>query len=385
LIERQHYLACGKPPNPDFITPPKRFNNSVVHHTRDTLNNVEKLIGRLSPGEALEEAMQRAHRALERAARSGVNAKELAKLQAQYDNLRGTDRGRMRDNVDGSALPRARGEKATSGNVVMKEFSERAAERNSRPVIRAIESKSNYQHEEIKQQILKIVDSHEKLGSTYREQLVTDVARVLKICPSAAGIVKALTLRGQGEGMTLMKDIANRGNKAIGSAYEIMGTAALGQNVSNAGNTKHSAPKLSINVGKDKVVFGAKSNINRNFPDGKSPVLTDRKTIESDILIGRKTASGYREIGVDFKHVKDAGNRGTKMDDINQIKNVAMTIQNGELHEFHFVSNGRFSDKFIKAVDKVNDQLVRGGNQPIAFHEYVSTLASDPLSDGTGQ
>jgi hypothetical protein len=164
-----------------------------------------------------------------------------------------------------------------------------------------------------------------------------------------------------------------------------MGTAALGQKTSKASNTKHSAPDLRINVGKDQVDFGTKSQINSSFPDGKTRVSPSRKTIESDIQIGRETPHGYREIGVDFKHVKDAGSKSLdrrKGRDVNQIDNVVKAIQSGDLHEYHFVTNGRFSEPFREAIDKANDDLVANGNDPIGLHEYVSTLVDDPLSDG---
>ncbi|MBS1301534.1 hypothetical protein [Loktanella sp. SALINAS62] len=357
----------------------------AVHHATETFEDARQKIARLAPGDLIDQVMDKANRALERAVASGANQKTINRLRAQFDNLRGLTRERMRANVSGPADRKVEGFQPVDTELAFKQFSESAAQRNSKPIIRAIKSTSNYQHEEVKQQILKIVDRQEKLGSIYRDQLVTDVARVLEICPRAAGIVKALTFRGQKEGMTLMKDIASRGNKAIGSAYELMGTAALGDKTSIASNSKHSAPSLRINVGKDHVVFGAKSHINSSFPDGKTRVASTRKTIESDIQIGRKTPDGYREIGVDFKHVKNAGSksldrRGGR--DVSQIENVAKAIQSGDLHEYHFVTNGRFSEPFKEAIDKVNDDLVASGNDPIGLHEYVSTLVNDPMSDG---
>lgn len=378
-------MACGKPPDPSRVTPPANSGNLAVHHANETFEDVRLQIARLGPGDRLDQVMDKANRALERAVASGANQKTINRLKAQFDNLRGLAKERMRANVNGPAEPKAKGAQPTDAKLAFRNFCESAAQRNSRPIIKAIESKSNYQHEEVKQQILNIVDRQEKLGSTYRDQLVTDVARVLEICPSAAGIVKALTFRGQKEGMTLMKDIASRGNKAIGSAYELMGTAALGQKTSTATNTKHAAPDLRINVGKDHVAFGVKSHINSSFPDGKTRVSPTRKTIESDIHIGRKTPDGYREIGVDFKHVKDAGSKSLDRRtgrDVNQIENVAKALQTGDLHEYHFVTNGRFSEPFKEAIDKANDELVANGNDPIGLHEHVSTLVNDPLSDG---
>lgn len=379
-------MACGKPPDPSCVTPPVKTGNLAVHHASETFAAARQQIGRMEPGDQLDEIMNKAKRALERAVASGANQKTLNRLQGEFDQLRGLARERMRANVDGPAKPKAISDKPTDSEEAFKKFSESAAQRNAKPCIRALDSKSNYQHEEVKQQLLKQIDPNEKLSSVYRDQLVTDVARVLEICPNAAGIVKALTFRGQKEGMTLMKDIASRGNKAIGSAYELMGTAALGKKTSTAINTKHSAPSLRINMGKDHVVFGAKSHINSSYPDEKTPVLRTRKTIESDIQIGRKTPDGYREIGIDFKHVKEAGTKGLdkrKGRDVNQIENVAKAIQSGDLHEYHFVTNGRFSKPFKEAVDKVNDELVATGNDPIGLHEYVSTLVNDPMSDGT--
>jgi hypothetical protein len=57
---------------------------------------------------------------------------------------------------------------------------------------------------------------------------------------------------------------------------------------------------------------------------------------------------------------------------------VAGKIRDGELSEYHFVTNGKFSGPFKEYIDTVNDALVAAGGTPISYHEGVTTLSDDP-------
>ena len=151
-----------------------------------------------------------------------------------------------------------------------------------------------------------------------------------------------------------------------------MGTATLTRAVFQAGNGGHS---LHIDSGKDHITFGDKAGINgREDGTGKFQQRT-RGTIECDLRIGRSTINGYREIGVDFKHVRGAHTRSTKADDHNQIVNVAKVIEDGTIHEYHYVTNGKFSDTFKGLIAEANASLVgEGRTPPISYHEYVSSV-----------
>jgi len=158
-----------------------------------------------------------------------------------------------------------------------------------------------------------------------------------------------------------------------------MGTAALTRKVSTPVN---GGLKLYIDPIRDIVTFGDKSTINRQINgDTGAMERPTRKTIECDIRIARKTLTEYREIGVDFKHVKEARTKYASEDLRNQVENVVKALQQGQLHEYHFVTNGRFGDSFRHVIDATNETLVKEGYNPIACHEFVSSVARDPLLD----
>jgi hypothetical protein len=188
------------------------------------------------------------------------------------------------------------------------------------------------------------------------------------VCPNAAGIVKAMTLRGQGTALASRAKLGSDSNAAMGSVYELMGTATLSRRPSAAVN---GGPSLFIDPAFDEVTFGAKSLINREANRLGLIDLPTRRTVESDVRIGRKGLLGFREIGVDFKHSKDGSPRYASEDIRNQTENVARAIRHGEMHEYHFVTNATFGPSFRKAVADANATL---GHTAIGLHEHVTSL-----------
>lgn len=367
-------MACGKPPDPDARTAPSLFSHPSVGPATAALNEAESIIASQPPGALVDRAIARAERMLEHAVRDGLQGKVVHRLQGRLDHLKGFARTRMRDNVYQEAKPRDIHEKGASPEWAAKRFWEGSAKRNAPTVIAALETKDPKHHwrsKEFKETLLKLVEQNARIPERYREQLPQDVARVLRVCPDAAGLVKAMTLRGQNHPIGSHSKLGSDSNTAIGSAYELMGTAALIGKVSTPVN---GGPKLCIDPAFDKVTFGPKSIINREMNRLGIIELPTRRTIESDIRIGHSDLiNGYREIGVDFKHSKEAVRHASE-DLKNQVVNVAKAIRHGEIHEYHFVTNGRFADSFRQVVDTANEELKASGYSPIACHEYVTTL-----------
>lgn len=262
-------------------------------------------------------------------------------------------------------------EKGASTEWAAKHFWEGSAKRNAPTVVRALETNDHWRSREYKECLLRLVEQNSKIPERYREQLPHDVANVLRVCPDAAGLVKAMTLRGQNGPLGSRAKLGSDSNAAIGSAYELMGTAALIGKVSTPVN---GGPTLFINAGFDKVTFGPKSTINREMTKLGFVEPPTRRSIECDIRIGRPNLLGvYREIGVDFKHSKEE-TKHASADLKNQVENVIKAIRHGEIHEYHFVTNGKFGTSFRKVIDAANEELKASGFSAIACHEYVLTV-----------
>lgn len=371
-------MACGKPPDPDSRTPPSAFDHPSVGPVTALLKDAEYVISTQPPGAAVDAAIARAERMLDYARRDGVQERVLQKLEGRLEHLKGFAQARMRDNVYQSAKPRDIAEKPTAPEWAAKRFWEGSAKRNAPTVIKALETnnpKHHWRSKEFRKTLLDLVEQNARIPDKYREQLPHDVARVLRQCPDAAGLVKAMTLRGQGRPIGSRSKLGSDSNTALGSAYELMGTAAL---IGKVRTPVNGGPKLCIDV-LDKVSFGPKSTLNREMNRLGVIDLPTRRTIECDIRIGKgDLLSGYREIGVDFKHSKD-GVRYASEDLKSQVKGIERAIRHGEIHEYHFVTNGKFGESFRQVIESANEELKASGCSPIACHEYVTTVSPSIL------
>lgn len=366
-------MACAKPPDPDARTAPSPFSHPTVAPAMAALKEAETIISSQPPGAAVDAAIARAERMLQLAIRGHAPDKAIERLQGRLDHLKGFAQTRMRDNVYQSAKPRSIQEQGASIESAAKHFWEGSAKRNAPIAISALERDDHWRSKEFKETLLTVIEQNARIPDDYREQLPKDVARVLRVCPDAAGLVKAMTLRGQNRPLASRARLGSDSNVAIGSAYEIMGTAAL---IGKLSSPVNGGPKLYIEPATDTVTFGVKSTINREMNRFGFVELPTRRTIESDIRIGRSEPfGGYREIGVDFKHSL-GGARHTSSDLKNQVENVARAIRHGEIDEYHFVTNGRFAESFQRVIDAANEELKATGCMPIACHEYVTTLPS---------
>ena len=366
-------MACGKPPDPDRITEPTQLGHPVVHVFHRAVRDAESVIERTSPGKEIDSAIAWAERALKQADAAGVKGRDLQLLVARLGTLKGFAQSRMRDNAPSPAAPRDRSQAPTSAKWVATHWSEKSAVRNAPTVIRALEDKTHWQSKAYSRDLIRLVEGNTKIPQEYKEQLPKDVAQVLKVCPNAAGLVKAMTLRGQHTPMLSRAKLGSDAKSAIGSAYELMGTAAL---ISKQSTPVNHGPKLYIDPAFDKVAFGIKSNMNRQMNAAGLIELPTRRTIECDILIGQPTALGlgWREIGVDFKHGQGGNARYASEDLKNQVENVARAIRHGQLHEYHFVTNTTFGQSFRQVIDDANKSLAAEGHQVIAYHERVTSL-----------
>lgn len=370
-------MACGKPPEPGRATAPSDRCDFALTQVQDLLESIESMISLGDMGDKLDARMASAERAIERLRSGGRPESQLRKIEGRFDKLRGDARGARRREAVGLGRSNSQHQKAPSGEKVLKYFADGASERSARTCIEGLEKSGHHAHKDFEKEVFRVIEANGKIPDRYKETLARDTAMLLRVCPSAGGLVAAMVTRGQPRG-SFARRLDTKGNDAVGATYEIMGTAALCERVSKPANTRHNAPSLCIDPTKDKVAFGPKAYMNHRYAYDRKVADRGRRTVEADAQLFQNG----REVAIDFKHVKEAGTRGNSSELTKQMKAVAEAISHGHYDEYHFVTNGKFSESFKSAVESVNDDLVANGNTPIACHEYVNSIGSDPHADG---
>lgn len=351
-------MACANPPDPNRMTAPTELRHPAALSASKTIRELTEAIHNNVFGLTMQQAFERAQFALERARRDGTPLGEIARLEEQVRSLKGEGHHDLRQ-----ALPRDPWLGKTTA----------AAKINIRTAIKALESDGHWASKEYRANLIATIEQNGRIPDAYKKQLSKDVAAVLKACPHAGGLVRELTLRGQRGATGSKSKLGSNSNAAIGAAYELMGSAALTATVSRPVNKD--ASSLFINSGVDIVTFGDKTYLNRRSEDGIKWHRPTRGKIECDVRIGRPSLiDGYREIGIDFKHTEEMGKKYASRDFENQVENVVEAIKHGQIHEYHFVTNGTFGQSFREVINDANAELAKRGEAPIGLHERVSTV-----------
>jgi hypothetical protein len=136
------------------------------------------------------------------------------------------------------------------------------------------------------------------------------------------------------------------GSTSVDHPYEVLCAAALVQKEFKSSN----GHTLKI-YNTDRLDLGQKSASNQVLSTVK------KNTIESDILIQRSRGpfNGFDIIGIDAKYTKDS--TYNKLSD-RQLDGVKSSLLNGELSEFHFVTNAHFTEKFKERIDTANREII---------------------------
>jgi hypothetical protein len=361
------FLACANPPDPDHMTAPSELHHPTAVTASTTIVQLTQAIRNNAFGMSMQDAFERAEFAVACARRDGATVEEIARLEEKIRSLKGEAYHDLRQ-----ALP----PKSFLGRVTA------AAQANVETMIKALSSTGHWASKDAQANLVAMIERNGRIPDEYKAQLPTDVAAVLRACPQAGGLVTELTMRGQRGATGSSSKLGSKSNAGVGAAYELMGTAALTTRLSQPVNV--GAQPLYIQSGKDIVTFGDKTYLNRRSEDGVKWQAPTRRTIECDVRLGRLLIpDGIREIGVDFKHTKEMGQRNASADLKNQVENVVEAIKHGQIHEYHFVTNGSFGPGFREIINMANSELSRRGESAIGMHEYVTTLATDPTA-GTG-
>jgi hypothetical protein len=211
--------------------------------------------------------------------------------------------------------------------------------------------------------------AHVPIPNSYKPMLGKAVALIASITPDALGIVKPATNwappRKDGSPSRQVTPIdapGKLGHKTRGAAFaaELLVTAALIQKSSKSGDS-HSQFRSSLKIMPgDRLDLGIK--LQASYKDGPSIMQPRRKTVEADAFVQRpdpKTGD-TRILGIDVKHSMNAGTYHGKGNEFSkQIDGLVVALRAGEIHEYHFVTNGHFEPGVKELIEKANDRLQR--------------------------
>lgn len=348
-------MACGKPPNPSSVSAPSPLRHPSPQSPTGALKELESVLRTSRAGPTIDNALSKTQFYLDRARRDGTDPETLRRLEATYEKLKGLahERVRQQQQFVYSLNP-------------FRKVQSYASEYNIGFAKAAIGSPGHWASPDYRRNLDGIVAGSTRIPQLMKDQLYSDVVRVIEISPHGGGLVKALTNRGQSRATGSLAKLGNAGNAGLGTAYELMGTAALSYSPSTPVNREAGASSLFIEPGRHEVTFGDKIYLDRRLYDDQGR----RQQIECDIRI--YDPKDQREVGVDFKHTQ--GTKHCSKYDRRQIEGVVQALIENHIDEYHFVTNGKFGDRFMEAIDSANKALSDAGRAPIGCHQYVHTL-----------
>lgn len=398
-------MACAKPPEPGRATPPSSLLDFAVAQGEESIAHGLDLIASGDVGPKLTAAKSAIEAAIERMQRTGATDAEIEKMRAGLKRVEGEGLAAISHQaVYGGAPQKTPGEAGVSKQRVLELAKDGLARESAGRAVTILTTPGHWAHEAFKSALFRVIEGAGKIPQEYKTALTGDAAMLLRVCPKAGGLVAAMLTRGQPQG-SFMRRFQHRGNDAVGAAYEIMGTAALCRHSSPAVSQRHKARSLEIDPTRDRLVFGPKSYLNHQYNDFGKVKERGRGSVEADAQFLRREANGsFSEVAIDFKHVKEGKTVGSDEALVRQIKAVSKQIAAGVYDEFHFVTNGRFSERVQNAVDEVNELLLadeakgtRGlrddgvvdarhlsasATAKIVLHHHVMSIEDDPYSDG---
>jgi hypothetical protein len=223
------------------------------------------------------------------------------------------------------------------------------------------------EQQQLKDELIDIASKNPSIPEAYKQELPRALDMIMAITPDALGLEKKAS--NWGPYASAIKGRLSNSATGVGFAYELLGSAALIEKASIASNADK---QLFIDPNTDRIDFEIKLN------PTEIPV-SETRTIEADALISRKLYENGKwsdnlEIGIDFKHVNNGGAcKQNLKDEIQRIKSV---IKTGQIHEFHFVTNGTFENRIAKLVDNANDDLRKSSHLTednlIYYHGHVT-------------
>lgn len=245
---------------------------------------------------------------------------------------------------------------------VQPNLSESRIKKLSETLARPLVESRHAAHETLVKQALKNVSGNESIPDSYKQQLPQCIHTLIGIVPDIMGLVAPAR-----KGATAWRRTVGHSTRGAGFAYELLGTVALIQNPSSA----IGGGDLMIKPG-DRVDLGVKLQAHY----GGTRLLLEqpkRQTCEADAFIQRDDGQGGSLcIGIDFKHSQNATTYSGGISK-EALEGAQVALKTGEIHEFHFVTNGTFGKTVREAVKKANQELKGHINgHPIKLHEKVA-------------
>lgn len=254
-------------------------------------------------------------------------------------------------------------EVADSVKSVMESFTKGITEKVTYP----LSDPNHPAHKVFSAYVLRNVAGNQSIPDTYKQELPKAVATIAKITPNILGLVKPAKNWGQTTPIDAPGKLGHK-TRGAGFAYELLGTAALINKESKAKNTGVSLKIHST----DRIDLGIKFQDSYLFTEPVLSFQTDRRSIEGDLVIWPPINSLLAPIAVDFKHSLNAGEYSGGIAN-SQIERIKQSLMTDVIHEFHFVTNGTFSEDHTKAIDAANQALQEAGHRGglISYHENV--------------
>lgn len=204
-------------------------------------------------------------------------------------------------------------------------------EKNPDSFIRVLGNKSDPRHDSLAKLTIESFGKG-KLGIVEETKIPTAVKEILKFTPNTTGLFKNPP-KERGPGASRVRH-----------PYEVIAAAAIVQQ-KTIPSKNGKALKL---YDTDRIDFGVKHASNFFLPKKGG-------TVESDILISREP--GSTPIGIDVKY-SSSGIYNSFLISERQLNGIKNSINDGQLKEFFFVTNGQFGNKFSDRISNQNRSLV---------------------------
>ena len=221
-------------------------------------------------------------------------------------------------------------------------------EKNPDSFIKVLENKSDPRHDLLSKLTIESFGKG-KVGVMEEARIPGAVKEILKFTPNTTGLFKNPS-KERGPGASRVRH-----------PYEVITAAAIVQQktiCSKSGKALHI-------YSDDRIDFGHKSA-------SKYGMRSKGGTIESDVLISRGNKS-VGPTGIDAKYTS-GGVYQLFSDTERQLIGIRNSINDGQLKDFFFVTNGEFSGKFLNRVSDYNKSLTKDWvDKNKEYHNFKDT------------
>lgn len=229
--------------------------------------------------------------------------------------------------------------------------------KTSSKIGRILQESNEPSHKALCKILIDKIEDGEAIPENYKRELPSAVAGILKHTHDAMGIFTPVR-KDYGKGAKSVIGDLHHKTRGNAYAYELLGTAAL---IEKEFPSCNGSDALKINS-LDRLDFRYKLQASYNgIPSDYLKYQPHRGTVEADLFINRKVGlNDLRIIGIDFKH---SINDTYEKNDLDQLNGIKVALATGEIDEFCFVSNAKFTKKFKDNIQAINEELSKSENE----------------------